>query len=1432
MMNYAGQISATNGDALSLVLNQGGDANFTFANTALVTATGTGTALGVPTSGGGVVIVSATGSGNLTVTNNGEFRTQNDAIFVSKVLGAGTMTVNNNGALGSTAVPIGGNGITILGTNSAADAVVHNTGTIDAQKSGVNIGVVGTSTVTNTKTITSVTGLGVSSVSGGHGDISNSGEVKGSTGGIFATAVNGGVTVDNTDGEVTTNAGTGIFALTTSSGNTIVNGNASSNVTSTSGPGILAVNTAAGGNVTVDSGTTSAGAGGIFNLPGFGNVGGGVIGAAANGGDAKVTTHGDTTVAAGGLVGVGAISLGGEADVTLGGNIDPPQIGGAAIVIGGTKNANLDAGAHTIEADDVGLLGLNTGTGQVNIKAADSTVTQTNPGLLNAGIAGLGQGAVDIQAGRVTAQGTGVFGLSTNGSSTITANKQIDSNGVFGIASIAGNGTSTVDLKAQTVNNTSSGGLGVFAGSNNGDADVKGTGSTVTSDSIGISSLAINGNTHIDSGRVTSANGSGVIGTAIGGDAIVTTHGEITADNGLYGAAAFSVGGDATVTVNDKIDPPIIGASSFTIGPGTATTNVHALTQATGVGAFAGNIGSGNVVVDVNNGGSIQSDGLGVLATNLGPGNTTVTLNGAVGGLTGAATGDDTVNITNFANNGNINVTGNSAGTLNAGDDGVDIAKFGGSGTINVGLNANATAADDGIDIFRTLSGANTNGANNIGVSIGATSAMTLTASNGNGIEIDTPLADNDINVSVGAGSHVLADNGSAVSIRGFSILDDNSVSISNDGELRGEGSFFAPTITVATDGAVNIENNAGAVIHGATNSPFATVIRSASGDTNLVDNSGTITGNMRLASLNGNQVENNSSNTWNTAGLNLYISGGDNIIDNNAQGTINAVGPITVFGMLGGGTNAVNNAGVFKANGLTTFLGSDFGFNQNFQFNNNGGLLSMQNGVSNYGFVTPADFGFIDYGNGVGDVTVIGFPHTVGANAFNASGNSRYGIDAFLAGPTSSSSDLLIVNGDTTGRTALLVNDLNGGPGAFNPTGILVAHVEGVDANPQEAFYLPNGPLDKGLFSYDLFRVPDTADPVANNDWILASYPDQTFFELPSLITGAQNIWQLASGVWLDRTADLRTMLNGGCVDTGGSLKDSMPAPVCTARVTPGAWAKVLGGSTSRDSDHSFSLLGRSYGFNIDTQQTTYGVVGGYDFGHETQTADGPGAWMFGIMGGYVGSRLDFAHSPTDVDYQTGLVGAYATYISGGFFVDGKFVADLGTYDYTSYAPGLKASQSGNVTSLGGVIDTGYRMNYFGGFIEPGATVSYVNSSLDDLSLFGTSVDFNTGDSLRGRIGVRVGTTIISDNRAFEPFVGLNGWYEFQGDNKISTTSAGYQLTAADDTGGAIGEVTAGLNVFNVTDSGLSGFVKGNFQFGEDDLRSYAGQAGLRASW
>ena len=102
----------------------------------------------------------------------------------------------------------------------------------------------------------------------------------------------------------------------------------------------------------------------------------------------------------------------------------------------------------------------------------------------------------------------------------------------------------------------------------------------------------------------------------------------------------------------------------------------------------------------------------------------------------------------------------------------------------------------------------------------------------------------------------------------------------------------------------------------------------------------------------------------------------------------------------------------------------------------------------------------------------------------------------------------------------------------------------------------------------------------------------------------------------------------------------------------------------------------------------------------------------------------------------------------------------------------------------------------------------------------------------MRGRLGMRIGTTIVAERVRYEPFIGVSALYEFLGDNAAEVTSGPYVLKATDNLTGALGEVSGGINVFSLTGNGITAFLKGDIQFGKDEFVGYGGSLGVRVDW
>ena len=133
--------------------------------------------------------------------------------------------------------------------------------------------------------------------------------------------------------------------------------------------------------------------------------------------------------------------------------------------------------------------------------------------------------------------------------------------------------------------------------------------------------------------------------------------------------------------------------------------------------------------------------------------------------------------------------------------------------------------------------------------------------------------------------------------------------------------------------------------------------------------------------------------------------------------------------------------------------------------------------------------------------------------------------------------------------------------------------------------------------------------------------------------------------------------------------------------------------------------------------------------------------------------------------DFSGGQVGGYATYLKGGLFVDTLFNVHLMELD-PNHTLGFPSSL--DATTIGLRTDTGYRFGSFTGgvFIEPLATLSATWADIDGFSLGGNRVSFDDDANVRGRLGLRVGTSMRLWARfIMEPFLIGSLWGNLSGD-------------------------------------------------------------------
>jgi autotransporter family porin len=371
-------------------------------------------------------------------------------------------------------------------------------------------------------------------------------------------------------------------------------------------------------------------------------------------------------------------------------------------------------------------------------------------------------------------------------------------------------------------------------------------------------------------------------------------------------------------------------------------------------------------------------------------------------------------------------------------------------------------------------------------------------------------------------------------------------ISIANSGSVTSAGPYSAAIIGITQgDGSNVVIDNSGTVRGLGAGGLGIFAIATGAGSTNLITNSGSVYGGfagIRAISFAGTTIVNSGDIS---AGSSLAI------FTYGAPTTIYNSGHVTGYVALTNSDDAFINQshGVFE-----TKLVSDFGAGDDLFRNEQGGTVlaaSNAKAIESSSFVGLERFenaGLISLQDGQpGDSFEIS--NTVGARdlSFVASSGSTLAIDAFLGGP-GSTADNLIINGDTSGKTELKVNNTNTGPGTFAQA-IPVIYANGNVSS--DAFFL-NQPIDTGFFNYDLFFRP-----TGSGVFELRSFLGAGAFVLPQLETAAQDIWHEGSDTWFDRSTDLRVLLNGGGAAPLAYGPDGAPGAAPAGNMTPAVWAR-----------------------------------------------------------------------------------------------------------------------------------------------------------------------------------------------------------------------------------------------------------------------------------
>jgi len=291
------------------------------------------------------------------------------------------------------------------------------------------------------------------------------------------------------------------------------------------------------------------------------------------------------------------------------------------------------------------------------------------------------------------------------------------------------------------------------------------------------------------------------------------------------------------------------------------------------------------------------------------------------------------------------------------------------------------------------------------------------------------------------------------------------------------------------------------------------------------------------------------------------------------------------------------------------------------------------------------------------------------------------------------------------------------------------------------------------------------------------------------------------------------------------------------------GLWTRFVAGRTDIGSTGSLSATSAlppglfSVSADSRTRLEFAGFQVGADFARININNSG---WTInlGATGGYVSSEgrereQSLFLTSARGRYEVPFFGLYATFIGGNFFADVQVRWDFFNMQASEGLIGPSVSTNFDAGAVSLSSSVGYKIELGSQFfIEPSAGFVYSVLNIDDLpTLLGVQV-FDEVKSLLGRAGVRVGTTIVTNNVAWQPFAIANVWHEFAdaSTSHFINPALTFPLDLSTSRVGTFGQFGIGI-AGHVVNTGWFGYVRLDYRTGEN-VEGYGINAGLRYQW
>ena len=481
-----------------------------------------------------------------------------------------------------------------------------------------------------------------------------------------------------------------------------------------------------------------------------------------------------------------------------------------------------------------------------------------------------------------------------------------------------------------------------------------------------------------------------------------------------------------------------------------------------------------------------------------------------------------------------------------------------------------------------------------------------------------------------------------------------------------------------------------------------------------------------------------------------------------------------------------------------------------------------------------------------------VGVFKTLTTNAYTGA-NGIIAFNTHLGGD-GSPSDLLIIDGGTaTGRTSVIIKNA-AGAGAQTGNGILLVDARNGATTETTAFALSNRAA-AGAYEYLLYcggNAEAGGDPNDQN-WYLRStlqVTDPDPIDVPNyrvevpLVASItpialeygyamlDTLHERVGEVW---TAPVTPSYEERVVRENNGRKQVARAPLPRSdkiRWASSAWGRVIGDRGFRDNDN-FERRGPDYDYTFAAIQAGLDI---YAREQADGTLDKAGIYVgYGQIDANVKGAWQGKAGSIDMDAYT--VGAYWTHKAAqGWYTDAVVQGTWYAADAKStYGERLKPDGFGFVASLEG----GYAFDLGNGFaIEPQAQLAYQNVSFDDVVDTYGRFKLADGESLRGRLGVRLSKVWnagdVSKPRLISTWLRANVWHEFMGDPSTTVTGLTGEnpVMITSSLSGTWAEIGAGISG-QVSES-VALFATGAYNRSIDNKgrKAWDGRLGVTVKW